>query len=166
MSHNTSYELKGPNEYVGKQVIINSDRLLFNAKTDSILLYSNESIGFSTNGTINFDINTDDEDHKGIFNIPYLYLGPIKGGKLPNNPILLGNETKKWLEDLLELIGDIIRKMTFQYTLTTSLPGAPTAPNPANVATFKDSMDKILALQMDIEDIQSKRMFIDEYKKT
>ena len=44
-----------PEIYQGNQVIINSDRLLFNAKTDSILLYSDKAIGFSTNGSIHFD---------------------------------------------------------------------------------------------------------------
>ena len=34
-----------PHLYQGKQVIINSDRLVFNAKDDSILLYSDKAIG-------------------------------------------------------------------------------------------------------------------------
>ena len=73
------YKPEGPNEYQGKQVIINSDRLLFNAKEDSIFLFSDKSISFSTNGTINFDIITDDKEHKGVFNIPYLYFSIDKG---------------------------------------------------------------------------------------
>ena len=44
-----------PGLYQGNQVIINSDRLLFNAKEDSILLFSNKAIGFSTRGSIHFD---------------------------------------------------------------------------------------------------------------
>ena len=35
-----AYIPKQPNTYQGTQVIINSDRLLFNAKDDSILLFS------------------------------------------------------------------------------------------------------------------------------
>ena len=41
---------ESPKTYQGNQVIINSDRLVFNAKKDSILLYSDKSIGFSANG--------------------------------------------------------------------------------------------------------------------
>ena len=41
-----------PFSYQGKQVIVNGDRLLFNAKNDDILLYSNTYLGFSTNGSI------------------------------------------------------------------------------------------------------------------
>ena len=48
---------ESPNTYQGNQVIINSDRLVFNAKEDAILLYSDKAIGFSTNG--NFHLDTD-----------------------------------------------------------------------------------------------------------
>ena len=43
------------NQYQGRQIILNSDRILFNAKEDSVLMYADKSIGFCTNGTINFD---------------------------------------------------------------------------------------------------------------
>ena len=46
---------KQPYEYEGKQVIINSDRLLFNAKSDSLLVYSNKHMAFSANSNIHFD---------------------------------------------------------------------------------------------------------------
>ena len=58
-----------PNIYQGNQVIINSDRLIFNAKADSILLYSDKAIGFSTNGSFHFDTANDD-DNKFIVNSP------------------------------------------------------------------------------------------------
>ena len=61
---------ESPGVYQGKQVIINSDRLIFNAKTDSILLYSNEVIGFSTNGSIHFD-----SLDKCVINSSEIYLG-------------------------------------------------------------------------------------------
>ena len=44
-----------PGLYQGNQVFINSDRLIFNARVDSILLYSEKAIGFSTNGSFHFD---------------------------------------------------------------------------------------------------------------
>ena len=49
------YVPKDPNIYQGNQVVINSDRLLFNAKSDSILLFSDKAIGFSTNGSFHFE---------------------------------------------------------------------------------------------------------------
>ena len=54
------YVPKDPNIYQGNQVVINSDRLLFNAKLDSILLFSDKAIGFSTNGSFHFDTSSDE----------------------------------------------------------------------------------------------------------
>ena len=55
---------KHPYEYEGKQVVINSDRLLFNAKNDSIMVYSNKHMAFSANNHIHFD--TRDEGNFAI----------------------------------------------------------------------------------------------------
>lgn len=46
-----------PNDYSGKQVLINSGRLIFNAKEDSILLSSPNVIHLSTGDSINMDTN-------------------------------------------------------------------------------------------------------------
>ncbi len=42
-------------EYVGNQIILNSDRLVFNAKNDNILLSSNNSISLNAPTSINID---------------------------------------------------------------------------------------------------------------
>ena len=73
-----SYKPDAPEIYQGKQVIINSDRLLFNAKDDSILLFSKEAIGFSTVGSIHFDTSDKkdgDKASKVVINSPNIYLG-------------------------------------------------------------------------------------------
>lgn len=44
-----------PNQYVGKQVILNSGRLLLNSTTDHILLSSAKSINLNSQQSINFD---------------------------------------------------------------------------------------------------------------
>ena len=61
-----SYVPKQPNVYKGKQVIINSDRLLFNAKDDAIILIADKSIAFNTKGTLNFDTGTNPTKNKFI----------------------------------------------------------------------------------------------------
>ena len=55
---------EAPNNYIGKQVIINSDRLLFNAKDDSLLVYSNKHMAFSANNHIHFDTGDEFSYHK------------------------------------------------------------------------------------------------------
>ena len=61
-----AYIPKQPNIFQGKQVIINSDRLLFNAKDDAILLFADKAIGFNTKGTINFDTGQSEDNNKFI----------------------------------------------------------------------------------------------------
>ena len=51
MAGEQNYKPAQPNAYQGKQIVINSDRVLFNAKEDSVLVYADKSIGLDTNGT-------------------------------------------------------------------------------------------------------------------
>ena len=127
-----AYTPTPPNLYQGKQV-------LFNAKDDSILLFSDKAIGFSTKGNIHFDLGlginetkNGNNRNKFIVNSPNIYLGLQDNGSLPNEPALLGNETQTWLNDLLALIDDILDDILSKVSFVTTAPGSPTAPNPNN----------------------------------
>ena len=131
-----SYKPTNTNDYLGKQVIINSDRLLFNAKDDSILLFSDKAIGFSTKGSIHFDTSSN-KNSKLVINTPNIYLGLKSDKNLPTEPAILGNELDDWLGgvngllDVLEgIISDIIVKVSY------TAPGGFTGPNPANESAF------------------------------
>ena len=71
-----------PNIYQGKQIVLNSDRILFNAKNDSILLFADKSIGMNTQGSINIDnkglfvVNSRDEIYLGL-NSRNRFIAPI-----------------------------------------------------------------------------------------
>lgn len=52
-SYNT--QPQSPSEYSGKQVIINSGRLVFNSNNDHILLTSNQSVGLNAINSVNID---------------------------------------------------------------------------------------------------------------
>jgi hypothetical protein len=135
-----------PGIYQGKQVIINSDRLLFNAKTDSILLYSNEAIGFSTNGSIHFDTSISDES-KVVINSPNIYLGLIKPNlDLPFEPAVKGNELADYLagpNGILDLIEDFIDVVTDNISYTSPYKGLKTAPNTVN-DTYVRGLKKLI----------------------
>ena len=121
-----SYTPTQPDKYNGKQILITSDGLIFNGKEDSILLFSNKAIGFSTNGSFHFD-TSDREDSKFIINSPNIYLG-LKDTDLPTEPIVLGNQIRDWtigngdemnnsdqdnLLDILDSILDMIESEMF-----------------------------------------------------
>ena len=111
------------NIYDDNQIIINSDRLVFNAKDDSILMYSDKAIGFSTKGSIHFDTTQIKEGEESenlspgrfVVNSPHIYLGleaglgdnfnkdPNVGSSwnYPHQRAVLGNNMRKYLRDVL-----------------------------------------------------------------
>jgi len=150
-----TYIPESPGTYQGNQVIINSDRLLFNAKSDSILLFSNEVIGFSTNGSFHFDTSSDENKSKFIVNSPKIYLGLEFDNSYPEEPAVLGNELETILKEILDLIGDAYYDMAMTVTHIGLAPGSPTAPNPANGSLLSARLAEIEMLKQDIQDIKS-----------
>ena len=142
--------------YKDKQVIIDSNRLLFNAKEDSILLFSNKAIGFSTNGSFHF-VTGEEEHSKFVVNAPKIYLGLKSDKNLPTDPAVLGNELDEWiggpngLLDVLEgIINDIILKVSY------TAPGGFTGPNPENESAFNTRRRQIAYLRENTELFKSK----------
>ena len=69
-----------PSQFTSPQVALNSDRVVINAKTDSVLLSSQKSIGMSTNGSVNIDAASH-----------YISSNDVKlGSKNATQPVLLG----------------------------------------------------------------------------
>ena len=150
-----SYIPEPPNNYIGKQVIINSDRLIFNAKDDSILLFSDKAIGFSTNGDFHFD-TFNNGTNKFIVNAPKIILGLRYDNTYANEPSLLGNQTEIWLNELIDVISgildDIRQKISYNCT------GKVTAPRSVNKTALQGRYDDLENLKNDIKNIMSKRI--------
>ena len=66
-------------ENLMEMVSIEED-LLFNAKEDSILLFSDKAIGFSTNGSIHFDTSENDESKIVLKRYTGLHFQPPNAG--------------------------------------------------------------------------------------
>ena len=99
-----NYVPQHPQIYTGNQVLINSDRLIFNAKNDSILLFSDKAIGFSTNGSFHFDTSSDKEQSKFIVNSPNIYLGLDFDNTLPKQSAVLAEDLIVILNEILDII--------------------------------------------------------------
>ena len=140
-----------PNVYQGKQIVINSDRVLFNAKNDSILLFADKSIGLNTQGSVNID-------NKGLFVVnskDEIYLG-LKLGKVPTEPALLGNKTDAYLQDMLNLIQDLVLFLAAEYKVTVPLLGL-SAPGPNDISSFLNTI-QTLKSEGRLKDIKSKKV--------
>ena len=95
-------------QFKGNQVILNSGRLVFNAKTNDILLSSRESIGLNSKESINLDA-----DKYICFDSPKILLGEKARTSPESNkePVLLGNQTELLIETLLNMLNDMSSDM-------------------------------------------------------
>ena len=97
-SYNTSPEVVG--DYSSPQVILNSNRIVLNAKEDSILLSSAKSINLNSQDSVNID-----SKNTFIVNSPNILLG----SKDATEPLLKGDTT---IELLSELVDELRKWMT------------------------------------------------------
>ena len=146
-----------PNQYIGKQVIINSDRLLFNSKEDSILGFAKQHIGFSTNKTIHFDTSDSKRNSNFVVNSPNIYLG-LYNDNLPTEPALLGDRTEDWLKKLLDLIEGIMNDVSIKVAYQVTSPGGLTAPYSGNLSMFNIRKRQIKFLKNRLDFIKSKKV--------
>jgi len=147
---------ENPKTYQGNQVIINSDRLVFNAKDDAILLYSDKVIGFSTKGNFHFDTDNN-KDTKFIVNAPNIYLGikNLNTGELPTEPAVLGHELEILLNDLLDFLELFILDAAYNLSGISTTPGTPTAMNPVNSSIVDTRIRQVQDLKNNIQSIMS-----------
>ena len=159
---NFNYVPEQPNQYQGRQIILNSDRILFNAKQDSVLLYADKSIGLNTAGTINFDTA---ENGRFIVNSPLIQLGmeeiSYDGQKSdPLDSAVLGDKLEVWLDDLLDLTENILTFMIGpEFTVTCPVSNADmesaSSPGDNDIDYLEDEIER---LRQQIESIKSKRV--------
>jgi hypothetical protein len=133
-----------PDQYSGKQVILNSGRLVFNTTQDNILLSSAQTVGFNAVKGFNFDTKAN-----FVVGSPLIKLG----SKNATEPLLLGNKTVTLLNQLLV---NLEAFMTICSTLVSTPPGTPLGP--LNIVAGQ--MSTILnGLQQNLNEIKSKNNY-------
>ena len=105
-----------PNQYAGKQIILNSGRLVFNTTQDHLLLSSAKSINLNAVESINFDTTG-----PVVLQAGEVYLG----SKSATESVLLGSSTIDLLRTLLIQLADLTNTLSLQIGVS---PGAPLAP--------------------------------------
>ena len=106
-----------PNEYAGKQIILNSGRLVFNTTEDHLLLSSIKSINLNAVESINFDTTGPIVLQSGE-----VYLG----SKNATEPVLLGQSTVNLLQTLLQELATLTNILSLQVGVPPGVPLAPT----------------------------------------
>ena len=134
--------------YIGKQILIDSDRLVFNGRDDTIFSSANLFL-FKTEGE--FHINTVGNT---FINTPKIYIGPVINGQDPNIPAVKSDTLKLILSDLISSLKTFF---TIQYPQTSGLQG----PNPAINKTLGQSViTNLNSIEAKLDDIKSNKVFI------
>jgi hypothetical protein len=134
---------ESPEQFAGKQLIINSGRLVFNTTQDHILFSSAKSINL--NGVNGVNIDTP------VFTIQSR--NTYIGSKNATEPLLLGNRT---IETLNNIISNLSGFLQICSGLVSTPPGTPLVP--LNVAATQLNQ-QLLALQGNLEKLKSKSNF-------
>ncbi len=129
---------KDTNVYNDNQIIINSDRLIFNAKQDSILFSSDKVIGFNTNGSFHFDSekNFIVNSNKIVLGLKNTADGSIIYGQ---EPAILGNQMEEFISDLIDAIQHLTEDIETKVSFIDSS-GYETAFNPNNKLAFQTTI--------------------------
>jgi hypothetical protein len=84
--------------YRGKQIIIDSDRVLLNSKNDATFIVGNKAVGISSSGTINLDSSGD-----CIINSP-----SIKLGLTAKHPLVKGDVLQSILQEFIKILDELV----------------------------------------------------------
>lgn len=123
LASNTSYssllesEIQKPDVYEDPQVIITSDRLVFNSRSDSILMSGENTIFIGSNKSVNVKANS-----KIILESEEIKLGKQANENDPFESMILGDT---FLQELSQLVQGIVYISTALQTATIWPAGAP-----------------------------------------
>ena len=135
-------------QYVGKQILLDSDRLVFNGRDDSVFSSKNLFV-FKTEGEFHLNGRGD-----MFLNSPTVYIGPIENKQDVNIPAVRSRELKLLLSDL---IGSLEMFFAIQYPNTSGLSG----PNPGvNLGLAQTILKDLGKIKSRLDDMDSKNVFI------
>ena len=131
-----------PDKLIGDQILLNSGRLIFSAKSGELIFHSKKNYGFISDGGMSIDnkggldisvgdnINIDTTNRDVLFKTGK---GAIFLGDTDLEPLVKGNELKKIFEELIIAI----------LSQTYKTPSGPTAVGPENYNDFIAISDKL-----------------------
>jgi hypothetical protein len=115
----------------GNQIILNSDRVVFNAKKSHIFMSAAEAIDISANHMITLQLN--DENVSGGLT-PQSDSGKLKLGDMDaDQPVLGGNQTMELVNRLSQILEEFAKNLIPAVGITTA-PGAPVPISQINIA--------------------------------
>ena len=146
---NPLFTSQSPEKYYDSQVILSSNRILINSNKDEILLYSKTNTSISSKNTTFISATQNVLINGG----QYIFLGlNSSNGKLPTEPVLLGDKTITLLNDLLTNL------KTFSSALNNTVDNSsrPLLSISIPASSLEGSIDAIIK---QLEGIKSKKVY-------
>jgi hypothetical protein len=128
-----------PDQYAGKQIIINSGRLVFNSTLDHILLSSRKSINLNAVENVNIDSPNTTIQSENVY----------LGSKNATEPVLLGDST---ISTLASILDNMIGFLNIAANTVSTAPGTPIVP--LNVAS-NELASKLDVIKGNLEKLKS-----------
>ena len=143
-----SVDLFNKNNFSGNQVIISSDRLIFNAKKQEIIAFAKEGLGLSSEKAVSIDAGQ----------VVEIESKKISLGLNAVSPVLLGDRTLEWLGDLCDTVDKLIEHITMETHPTGVGPSGP----PINSSDYFVVKKNIKALRQRLRELPSNLVFLNE----
>jgi hypothetical protein len=149
VSYSASMAPDAPNEFSGRQIILASGRLVFNAGNDNILLSSAKTINLNSQESVNIDTTSFIVQTKNI------YLGSYNA----DEPLLKGNLTVNVLQNLITALKQLNNTFkTLQTQPVVSL-GQPVGMDPAIIQSSVILNTTLTDIEKQLKDLTSKYNF-------
>jgi hypothetical protein len=132
-----------PSQFANPQIILNSDRIVLNAKTDSVLISGEKSVGISSNNSVNIESTSEIDIASKLVKL---------GSANASQAVLRGDETVEYLKILITELQNLSEALK----VIQDWPGGVPAPNPIVLATTNSSLQVFQTIYNEIDSIKSK----------
>lgn len=132
-----------PAQFANPQIIFNSDRIVLNAKSDSILISGEKSVGLSSNGSVNIESTSEINIASKLTRL---------GNKNANQSVLRGDETVAYLKVLITELQNIAEALK----VIQDWPGGTPTPNPVALTVANSALQVFENVYNQIDSVKSK----------
>jgi len=132
-----------PSQFVNPQIILNSDRIVLNAKTDSVLISGQNSVSISSNNSVNIESTSEIDIASKLVKL---------GSSNASQAVLRGDETVEYLKILITELQNLSEALK----VIQDWPGGVPAPNPIILTTANSSLQVFQTIYNEIDSIKSK----------
>jgi len=132
-----------PSQFTNPQIILNSDRIVLNAKTDSVLISGQNSVGISSNNSVNIESTSEIDIASKLVKL---------GSANASQAVLRGDEMIAYIKTLIIEIENIASALK----TVQNWPGGTPAPNPLLLTTATSALQVFGTIYNEIDSVKSK----------